>query len=128
VKVAKRRNAFFIYVFPSQDVESHSHEIPSQYQEFKDVFEKRNVNTLHKHRPYDCTIHLVEGTQLSFRPIYKLSQVVLVILREYIDGGKKKLNKSSFDNPSFQLMPLSSLSKRKMAFCEYVLIIIDPPS
>ncbi len=89
-KVAKRGDAFFIYALPSQEVESHSHEIPSQYQEFKDVFKKINVNTLHKHQPYDCTIDLVEGTQLSFGPIYNLSQVELVTLREYIDENLKK--------------------------------------
>jgi hypothetical protein len=61
MKVATKGDAFFIYVFPSLHVKSHPHEIPSQYQEFKDVFEKINVNTLPKHRPYDCTIDLVEG-------------------------------------------------------------------
>jgi hypothetical protein len=49
MKATTRINAFLIYVLPSLDVEPHPHEIPSQYQEFKDVFEKKNVDTLPKH-------------------------------------------------------------------------------
>jgi len=49
MKVATRRYAFLIYVLPSPNVEPCPHEIPSHYQEFKDVFEKRNANTLPKH-------------------------------------------------------------------------------
>jgi hypothetical protein len=49
MKVATRRDAFLIYVLPSPNVEPCPHEIPSHYQEFKDVFEKRNANTLPKH-------------------------------------------------------------------------------
>jgi hypothetical protein len=54
MKVDMKGNAFLIYVFPSPNVEPHPHEIPSQYQEFKDVFQKKNVNTLPKYRPYNC--------------------------------------------------------------------------
>jgi hypothetical protein len=49
MKVDMKGNAFLIYVFPSPNVEPRPHEIPSQYQEFKDVFEKKNANTLPKH-------------------------------------------------------------------------------
>jgi hypothetical protein len=38
------------------------------------VVEKKIVDTLLKHHPYDCTINVDEGTQLSFKPIYNLSQ------------------------------------------------------
>jgi len=41
MKVATRGDAFFIYSPPSLNVEQHPHEIPPQYQEFKDVFEKK---------------------------------------------------------------------------------------
>jgi hypothetical protein len=44
------------------DVKSPHHEIPSQYKEFKDVFEKKNIDILLEHRPYDCTIGLEEGS------------------------------------------------------------------
>jgi hypothetical protein len=49
------------------------------------VFEKKNANTLPKHRPYDCAIDLVEGKQPPFRPIYNLSQDKVVVLHEYIN-------------------------------------------
>ncbi len=45
-------------------------EIPSQNQKFKDLFKKKNADTLPKHRPYDCTINLVEEVQPPFGPIY----------------------------------------------------------
>jgi hypothetical protein len=56
------------------NVELPCHEIPSQYKELKDVFEKKNIDTLLKHHPYDYTIDLGEGAQLPFGLIYNLSQ------------------------------------------------------
>jgi hypothetical protein len=38
------------------------------------MFEKKNVDTLPEHRPYDYTIDLGKGTQLPFGLIYNLSQ------------------------------------------------------
>jgi hypothetical protein len=78
------------YVLPTLDVESLRHEIPSQYKEFKDMFEKTNVNTLPKHRPYECIIDLEEGTEFPFEPIYNLSQDELIVLPEYIDENLEK--------------------------------------
>jgi hypothetical protein len=49
MKTTKKRDAFSIYALPSLDSELRPHEIPSQYKEFKYVFEKKNVNTLSKH-------------------------------------------------------------------------------
>jgi hypothetical protein len=72
------------YVLSTLDVESLHHEIPSKYKEFK------NVDTLPKHRPYDCTIDLEEGTQSPFEPIYNLSQDELIVLRKYIDENLEK--------------------------------------
>jgi hypothetical protein len=37
------------------------------------VFEKKNVEALSKHQPYDYAINFMEGTQLPFGPIYNLS-------------------------------------------------------
>jgi len=54
------------------------------------VFEKKNANTLPKHRPYDYTIDLEEGVQPPFRPIYNLSQNELAALCEYFDKNLKK--------------------------------------
>jgi len=44
--VAKKRDAFFIYVLLTIDVRTQQHEIPSQYKGYKDVFKKIIVNTL----------------------------------------------------------------------------------
>ncbi len=41
MKVAKIGDIFSIYAFPSLNVEPHPHGIPSQYQEFNNVFEKK---------------------------------------------------------------------------------------
>jgi hypothetical protein len=90
MKDTKTGNAFFIYVLPSPDVEPHPHEIPSQYQEFKNVFEKKNVNSLPKHRAYNCTTDLEEGAQPPFEPIYNLSQDKLATLHEYIEENFKR--------------------------------------
>ncbi len=90
MKATMRGDAFLIYIFPSPNVELHPHDIPFQYQEFKDVFEKKNANTLPKHRLYDYTIDLVEGAQLPFGPIYNLSHDELVVLHGYIDENLEK--------------------------------------
>ncbi len=59
--------------FPSLDVEPCPNEIISKYQGFMYVFEKKNVEALSKHQPYDYATNLMEGTQLPFGPIYNLS-------------------------------------------------------
>jgi hypothetical protein len=48
------------------------HEIHVQYQDYKDIFEKKNANALLEHRPYDYAIDLEEGMQPLFGPIYNL--------------------------------------------------------
>jgi hypothetical protein len=60
--VANKGNAFLIFALPTWDAKSFRHEFPSQYKEFKDVFEKKNVDNLPKHCPYDCIIDFEEGT------------------------------------------------------------------
>lgn len=62
MQVIKKGDAFLIYALPTSNVESLCHKIPSQYKESKDVFEKKNVDTLLKHCPYDCTINFEKGT------------------------------------------------------------------
>ncbi len=97
MQATKKGNAFLIYDFPTLDVESFHHEISSQYKEFKDVFEKKNIDTLTKHCPYDCTIDFEKGTQPPFRLIYNLARDELTTLCEYID---ETLRRGSFDIPS----------------------------
>jgi hypothetical protein len=54
------------------------------------VFEKKNMDTLPKHRPYDYTIDLMEGMQPPFKPIYNLSQDELAALCKYFNENLKK--------------------------------------
>ncbi len=54
------------------------------------MFEKKNIDTLSEHCPYDCTIDLEERAQPPFGSIYNLSQDKLVPLCEYIDGNFEK--------------------------------------
>jgi hypothetical protein len=85
--------------------------ILSQYKEFKDVFEKIFVDTLLEHYPYDCIIDLEEGSKPPFKHIHNLSQDELVAFLEYID---ENLRRGSFSISNILLVPLSSLSRRRM--------------
>ena len=46
--------------------------LPSKYEDFKDVFVKKNVDHLPERRRYDCPIDLQEGANPPFGPIYGL--------------------------------------------------------
>jgi len=54
------------------------------------INKKKNVDDLPKHRPYNCTIELMERTQPPFGPIYNLLQDELAMFREYINENFKK--------------------------------------
>jgi hypothetical protein len=88
--------------FPTSNVELPHYEIPSQYKEFEDMFEKKNVDTLPEHRPYDYTIDLKERAQPPYKPIYNLSQDELQL---FVSTSMKTLKRGSFDIPSLQLVP-----------------------
>ncbi len=90
MQTTKKGNTFLIYVLPTLDIKSFHHETPSQYKEFKDVFGKKNIDTLPKHRPYDYTINLEEGTQPLFELIYNLSHYEIPTFCEYIDENLEK--------------------------------------
>jgi hypothetical protein len=49
MQATKKGDAFFIYALLATDVKPQQHEIPSQYKGYKDVFEKKNANTLLEH-------------------------------------------------------------------------------
>ena len=59
--------------------------LPEKYADFKDVFDKKNADTLPQHRPYDCTIDLLPGMQPPWGPIYGLTEPEQATLRQYID-------------------------------------------
>lgn len=90
MKAAKNERAFAIYAIPTFEPVQGSTKLPTQYEEYRDVFEKKNADTLPQHRPYDCGIKLQEGAQPPFCPIYRLSQYELDALREYLDNNLTK--------------------------------------
>ena len=64
--------------------------VPTEYQEYLDVFAKKSADTLPLHRTFDHRIPLVEGKTPGFGPIYSLSGVEQDALREYLDDNLAK--------------------------------------
>src|SRR5258708_7505376 len=60
-------------------------EIPVDYHKFQDVFSDAKANTLPPHRPYDLQISLEEGVKPFHGPIYSLSPLELMALREFLE-------------------------------------------
>ena len=60
------------------------------YEDFGHVFEKKNVDRLLEHRPYDCPIDLQKGASTPFGPIYRLSEPELQALQMYLDENLEK--------------------------------------
>jgi hypothetical protein len=90
IQATKKGDALFLYATLTLDLGMQQHKMFIQYQDYKDVFEKKNANTLPKHWPYDCAIDLEKGMQPPFEPIYNLSQEELSTLRKYIDENLEK--------------------------------------
>ena len=67
-----------------RDVSILDNNLPARYSDFSDIFEKRNVDGLLAHRPYDCPIKLQVGEHPPFGPIYVLSEPKLETLRTYL--------------------------------------------
>jgi hypothetical protein len=88
MQAAKKNVVFVIYITSiSASIDNISRELPAQYNEFKEVFEKKNVDILPKQRHYDCAIELQDEAQPPFGPIYNLSQIKLAELRANIDNN-----------------------------------------
>jgi len=49
-------------------------DVPSEYHDFSDVFDKAHTSTLAPHQPYNLKLNLEEGTSPLFGLIYSLSQ------------------------------------------------------
>jgi hypothetical protein len=90
MRAAKNGNMFAIYAIPTSQPVQEPTKLPAEYEEYRDVFEKKNVDTLPQHRLYDCGIELQEGAQPPFGPIYSLSQNELIALRVYLDENLAK--------------------------------------
>ena len=65
-------------------------ELPIEYQDFQDIFDKKASEILPPHRPYDHKIPLLPNTQPPFGPIYSLSEIELKTLKEYINENLEK--------------------------------------
>jgi hypothetical protein len=90
MRAAKNGNMFAIYAIPTSQPIQEPTKLPTKYEEYRDVFEKKNADTLPQHRPYDCGIELQEDAQPPFGPIYSLSQNELAALRDYLDENLAK--------------------------------------
>ena len=60
------------------------------YTAFLNVFFRKKADTLLKHRPYDHTIHLKEGTQASVFTLYSMSCDKALKLHCYLDENLSK--------------------------------------
>ena len=59
--------------------------VPTAYHDYLDVFSKSKGTTLPPRRSYDHKIDLEDGTTPPFGPIYSLSEVEQLALRQFID-------------------------------------------
>ncbi len=73
MRAAKNGNMFAIYAISTSQPVQEPTKLPAEYEEYRDVFEKKNADALPQHRPYDCGIKLQEDAQPPFGPIYSLS-------------------------------------------------------
>jgi hypothetical protein len=119
----KKNVAFAIYAIPmGTSIEIGVQEIPMQYHDFKNVFEKKNADILPEHRPYDCAIELQDGAQPPFGSIYNFSQTELVALREYID---ENLSKNFIRHSKSPVGAPILFIKRRTDLCVCVWTIVD---
>ncbi len=56
----KEKICIFKIYFSNTRPKVKKHDMPLQYQAHKNVFEKKNVDMMHEHRPYNCAIDLEE--------------------------------------------------------------------
>ena len=80
MKATKKGTMFAIYATPISESASKTNGLLLQYEEFQNVFEKKNAYTLPQHWPYDCAIELQKGAQPPFGPIFDLLQNELAAL------------------------------------------------
>ncbi|MCO5574011.1 hypothetical protein L7F22_027789 [Adiantum nelumboides] len=57
MRKAKKYPTFLIFAIPTDTSKTKIMEaFPCQYQDYRDVFEKKNADLLPKHRPFDCSV------------------------------------------------------------------------
>ena len=67
------------------DDEPFPEHIPACYRDYADVFSKVKANELPPHRSYDHSIDLEPGTAIPHGPLYRLSEIELAALRDFIE-------------------------------------------
>jgi len=77
---------------PDDESDDESAQVPAKYAKYREVFSKKHADLLPQHRPYDCPIDLLPGTdnQLPWGPIYPLSEPENQAMKEYIDDNLAK--------------------------------------
>ena len=79
--------------------------LPTEYQDFDDVFDKVKANTFPEHWHYDCPIYLRACKEPLWGPIYNLSPSKLEALRNYIEehlaNGFIRHSRSPIGTPIF---------------------------
>ena len=71
--------------------------VPSNYLEFKEVFNEKNCDVLPPHRQYDCEIKLKDNSSLFYGPLYPLTEIERDELKKYLKENLDKgfIRKSS---------------------------------
>jgi len=64
-------------------------EVPLEYHQFADVFDKQRSRILPDHHPYNLTIWTDENAIPSLGPIYLLSTLELQTLKEFMEENIK---------------------------------------
>ena len=81
---------FVIYATPIAESIKGPEALPTYYKNYQDVFEKKNIDFVLQHCPYDCAIDLQEDNLSPFGPIYNLSQNKLIAFWKYLDENLAK--------------------------------------
>ena len=89
--------------------------ISSKYQNYKDAFDKTDVNKLSKHRFHDHAIE-TKNKIFSFESIYDLFITELEILRKYLDDNLKRKFLVFFSSLTETLI---MFVKKKTTICDY---------
>ena len=66
------------------------HEIPKEYEDFRDVFEPDKVQGLPEHHGMEHRIELEAGKQPPWGPLYNLAETEQQTLKEYLDNALTK--------------------------------------
>jgi len=77
--------------------------VPQEFHQYLRIMGKEAPDALPKHCPYDCKIHLQEGSTAPWGPIYPLSEIELQTLQEWLKEmertGKTKRSTSTEGSP-----------------------------